>query len=65
MAKGKISSKDFLDLLDEQNDQSTPELGSFGRRSIDLSNLATLSQKPEVKTGHKPDTKLNTNRTQA
>ena len=31
MAKAKISSKDFLDLLDEQNDQPAPAAGSFGR----------------------------------
>ena len=64
MAKAKISSKDFLDLLDEQNDQPVPAAGSFGR-SAPLSNSGTepLKQGP-VKGGLKTDNKVATNREQ-
>mgnify|MGYP001594120614 CR=1 FL=1 len=66
MAKSKISSKDFLDLLDEQDDQPAPALGSFGRAPsplpVPFSSLSTnalneVAIETPQKTGHKLNTK--------
>ena len=69
MAKAKISSKDFLDLLDEQNDQPAPAIGSFGRPPTPLSsplpNSGTEPLKQEsVKKGLATGNKVATNREQ-
>ena len=69
MAKSKISSKDFLDLLDEQNDQPAPAAGSFGKTPPPLSsamsgsNIPQLKQEP-VKSGVRTGNKLATNQEQ-
>ncbi|MCZ2142011.1 MAG: hypothetical protein LC102_01110 [Ignavibacteriales bacterium] len=49
MAKAKISSQDFLDLMDEQNDQPPPAANTFGRVSPPLSSQSPRSNKESQK----------------
>lgn len=62
MAKAKISSQDFLDLMDEQNDQAAPALGLFGKAPPTpfVPSPDSAIEPSSLKTGHKVDT----NRTQ-
>jgi hypothetical protein len=72
MAKTKISSKDFLDLLDEQSDQPSPALGTLTSPKRAMDRLGSerapeTGNKPATnreQSDNKPATKLTTNREQ-